>query len=192
MTRGVQAALIAVVVVISAMAGHFAGRSMAPDAAPIATVPAREAVAALFALTLPDSAGTPHALAQWQGKIVVVNFWATWCPPCRDEIPAFAAVSRRLAGEQVQFIGLSLDSAENVQAFAQEFDVPYPLLIASYDVLGLVAATGNPSRALPFTLIVDRHGKIRHTELGSLNTAELEGKIHPLLAQDDPSPNTQR
>ncbi len=187
MRRSAQTALIAAVVIVAAVAGHLAGRGMAPD-----TASTKEAAAALFALTLPDSAGASHALAQWRGKIVVINFWATWCPPCREEIPAFAAVSRRLAGEPVQFVGLSLDSAENVRAFAQEFDVPYPLLIASYDVLGLVAAAGNPSQALPFTLIVDRRGEIHHAELGALNTAELEGKIHPLLAQDGSSENTRR
>ena len=121
-------------------------------------------------------------MEQWRGKVIVANFWATWCPPCRKEIPDFAAVSQSLAGEPVQFIGLSIDSADKVRAFKDEFKVPYPLLIAGPEVLTLAAGFGNEARALPFTLIIDRDGTVRHIKLGTLKREELEGKIRALLA----------
>ncbi len=196
MKQGMRYALAAAVALTAATAGHLTARALAPESPPQDAAPnhpgQKEALATLLALTLPDSAGSPQALAQWRGKTLVLNFWATWCPPCRDEIPDFAAASRRLAGEPVQFIGLSMDSAENVRAFTQDVDVPYPLLIASSDVLGLAAAFGNPSRALPFTLIIGPGGDVRHTRLGPLNAVELEGKIRPLLASRDTADTTPR
>lgn len=182
MPRALQYALIAAVAILAAIAGHFAAREMKPTTPTAAATADPSAAAELLALQLPDTAGNPQALAQWRGKIVVVNFWATWCPPCRKEIPDFAAAARNFAAEPVQFVGLSIDSAEAVQSFAREFDVPYPLLIASPQVLGLAARFGNAAQALPFTVILDRNGEVRHVKLGTLNLAELEGKIRSLLA----------
>lgn len=181
MRRTTQFALIAAVAALAAGAGYFAYHK---TQAPAAEVPAEVAAATaeLFALQLPDAGGTPQAMSQWRGKVVVVNFWATWCPPCRKEIPDFVASSRTFADAPVQFVGLSIDTPDSVQSFAREFDVPYPLLIASPQVLGLAAHFGNASQGLPFTLIADREGRIRHVKLGTLNRAELEGKIRSLLA----------
>ena len=82
----------------------------------------------------------------------------------------------------MQFIGLSIDSVDKVRAFKDEFKVPYPLLIAGPEVLTLAAGFGNEARALPFTLIIDRDGTVRHIKLGTLKREELEGKIRALLA----------
>lgn len=182
MPRTLQYALIATVAILAAIAGHFAAREMKPTTPTAAATADPSAAAELLALQLPDTEGNPQALAQWRGKVVVVNFWATWCPPCRKEIPDFAAAARSFSAEPVQFVGLSIDSAEAVQTFAREFDVPYPLLIASPQVLGLAARFGNTAQALPFTVILDRNGEVRHVKLGTLNLAELEGKIRSLLA----------
>ena len=182
MKRGLQTALIVVVALVAGAGGYLANRSGQLST----TIQARdiplEAVNALLALSLPDTEGQPQALEQWRGKIIVANFWATWCPPCRKEIPDFAAASQTLSGEPVQFIGLSIDSLDKVRAFKDEFTVPYPLLIAGPEVLALAAGFGNDARALPFTLIIDRDGKVRHIKLGTLKREELEGKIRALLA----------
>ena len=142
----------------------------------------REAGADLPAITFTDADGKATTPADFAGQGLVINLWATWCPPCRKEIPDFAAASQSLAGEPVQFIGLSIDSADKVRAFRDEFKVPYPLLIAGPEVLTLAAGFGNEARALPFTLIIDRDGKVRHIKLGTLKREELEGKIRALLA----------
>lgn len=180
MTRSARIALVAAVATIAAAAGFFVNRQMAPANAPSQVV-SQETVDALFALRLPDTDGKEQALAQWRGKVVVVNFWATWCPPCRKEIPDFSAASRALAEQPVQFVGLSVDDADKVRAFDQELDIPYPLLIASPQVLSLAAGFGNQAQALPFTVIFDREGKVRHVKLGTLKRDDLEGRIRALL-----------
>lgn len=180
MNRYVQYALIAVVAGIAAAAGFAINRSA--TRAPVDTAATASAATALFALELPDTAGNMQAIGQWRDKVLVANFWATWCPPCRKEIPDFAAASRSFAGAPVQFVGLSIDSAEKVKAFQAEFEVPYPLLIGTPQVLGLAAGFGNAAQGLPFTVIIDREGVVRHIKLGTLKQDELEGKIRALLA----------
>lgn len=181
MKRKLQTLLIVAVAVAAGIGGYFANRSQSTLSTQTGDIPL-ETVNALLALSLADTEGQPQALEQWRGKVIVANFWATWCPPCRKEIPDFAAVSQSLAGEPVQFIGLSIDSADKVRAFKDEFKVPYPLLIAGPEVLTLAAGFGNAARALPFTLIIDRDGTVRHIKLGTLKREELEGKIRALLA----------
>lgn len=139
------------------------------------------AVEALFALRLPDSEDREQTLAQWRGKVLVVNFWATWCPPCRKEIPDFSALSQELAGAGVQFVGLSIDEAAAVREFDERFKVPYPLLIAAPDVLGLSTRFGNASQGLPFTVLIDRQGRVRYTRLGLVQREVLEQQLHALL-----------
>lgn len=182
MNRYAQYALIAAVAAIAAVAGYATSRNAA-TAAPAETAASSAATAALLALTLPDTTGELQAIEQWRGKVIVANFWATWCPPCRKEIPDFAAASRSFADAPVQFVGLSIDSADKVRAFETEFEVPYPLLIASPQVLGLASGFGNAAQGLPFTVIIDRGGVVRHIKLGTLNQSELEGKIRALLAE---------
>lgn len=152
----------------------------AAEAASAATVPA-DAGQTLMTLTLPDADGNGQALAQWRDKVLVVNFWATWCPPCLKEIPDFAAVSRRYQDQAVQFVGVSIDTADNVRRFSTEHNVPYPLLIGTSDTLRLAAQFGNAAQALPFTVILKPGGTIDYIKLGVLNEAELERKIQALL-----------
>jgi len=138
---------------------------------------------ALMALTLPDIAGSEQKLSQWREKVLVVNFWATWCAPCRKEIPAFAALSRHYAAQPVQFVGVSIDSSDNVERFREEHAVPYPLLIGSARTLAIAAQLGNTTRALPFTVILNRQGAIDHIQLGVLEEAALRQRIDTLLAE---------
>ncbi|NMG46053.1 redoxin family protein [Aromatoleum toluvorans] len=174
--------LIVAVAAIAALGGYLAQRSIAPSPATGAPQVARDAGAPILALNLPDSKGANQALAQWRGKVLVVNFWATWCPPCLREIPEFSAVSRRFADAPVQFVGIGIDQPDNVRKFAEENKVPYPLLIAPLETLAVTSALGNSSQALPFTAIFDRQGELDFVKLGTLNEAELEGKIRALLA----------
>lgn len=137
---------------------------------------------ALMALRLPDADGTEHSLSDWQGQVLVVNFWATWCPPCIKEIPEFSAASRHYAGQAVQFVGLSIDTADNVRKFRDRFEVPYPLLIGGNDTLQLATEFGNAARALPFTVFVGPDGQLRDVKLGMLNERELRQRIDALLS----------
>lgn len=183
MKRPTQILLIAAVAVGAAAAGYLTRQGLSePDsAARLDPATAEHAGTALMALELPDLDGHPQALEQWRGNVLVVNFWATWCPPCIKEIPEFSAVSRRHADAPVRFVGISIDQAEAVRRFQRDFEVPYPLLIGTPNTLTMAKSFGNSVQALPFTVILDQAGEVRHIKLGTLNEAELEGKIRALL-----------
>src|SRR5208283_4468018 len=121
---------------------------------------------ALLALSLPDTQGTAQPLRQWRGKVLVVNFWATWCEPCREEMPEFVRAQRELGPQGVQFVGIAVDNPDKVARFAKELDLNYPALIGGYDAVDLSKPLGNRLLALPFTVILSRDGHIAHTHVG--------------------------
>lgn len=136
---------------------------------------------ALMALTLPDGAGRPQAMSQWQGKVVVVNFWATWCVPCRKEMPDFIRAQNAYGAKGLQIVGIAVDNADKVQQFAKELDLNYPALIGGYEAMDLSRTLGNKLVALPFTLILDRQGKVAYTHLGPVEPDQFRNVITKLL-----------
>lgn len=172
------ALLVAVVGLLSASGGlYFADRKSAlPQAAP-------DAAARLLALQLPDLDNRPQSLAQWKGQVLVVNFWATWCPPCRKEIPEFVALSEKFQDKGVQFVGISIDDADKVRAFRREEKVSYPLLIGTLETMDFADHFGNRAKGLPFTVILDREGRLHHVKLGTLPGPELEASLTSALAK---------
>jgi thiol-disulfide isomerase/thioredoxin len=133
--------------------------------------------------TLPDLDGKNRRLNEWKGKVIVLNFWATWCPPCREEIPLFIDLQKRRAAEGVQLIGLAIDNQEAVAAYQKSAGINYPLLIGGEDAgMELIGRYGNRMGSLPFTAIIDRNGAIVARKLGAFDRAELESLIDPLLA----------
>jgi thiol-disulfide isomerase/thioredoxin len=132
---------------------------------------------AILALRLPDPHGKIEALEQWRGKVLVVNFWATWCAPCREEIPMFIKLQDRYRERGVQFVGISIDQPDKTAQFAKEFGMNYPVLIGGFDVMDKTREIGNRTRGLPFTLLFGRNGMINGSELGGLRREKLE----PLL-----------
>lgn len=135
----------------------------------------------LLTLSLPDTAGREQSLGQWKGKVLVVNFWATWCAPCREEMPEFVKAQRELGPKGLQFVGIAIDQRDKVVEFVQELDVNYPALIGGFDAMELSRAMGNSLMALPFTVIVDRDGRVAHTQLGPLKPAQLRAIVGNLL-----------
>lgn len=143
---------------------------------------AADSVGKLTDLVVATPEGQAAPLSQWAGKVRVVNFWATWCPPCREEMPEFSRMQEKLAGKGVQFIGIGIDTPENILNFQKSNPVSYPLLLGSYDVLKLTVELGNKSSALPFTVILDRNGSVAHSKTGKLSEAELEALLKPLYS----------
>lgn len=137
--------------------------------------------AALMGVTLPDASGVPQALAQWKGKVLVVNFWATWCTPCRDEMPEFVTAQRELGARGLQFVGIAVDEPDKVRRFADEIGLNYPALIGGFGAVELSRTLGNRLGGLPFTVVVDRAGRIAHVQLGPLPDTRLRGIVAQLL-----------
>jgi thiol-disulfide isomerase/thioredoxin len=121
---------------------------------------------------LPDLDGQPQALAQWHGKRVLLNFWATWCAPCREEMPALAEAQRRY-GAKVQVVGIAIDDPVAVRAYLKKTPVNYPVLIglgAEHDPTMLF---GDTRGALPYSVLVGPDGRIKGTHLGKLDERQL-------------------
>ncbi len=138
-------------------------------------------VAQLMAASLPDMDSKSQSLAQWQGKVMVVNFWATWCPPCLEEIPAFVRMQEKFGNQGLQFVGIAIDNAAKVREFAEKYQMNYPVLIGEADAIELARVTGNERGGLPFTVIVDRKGRLIGTELGGLTEEKLTAIIRPAM-----------
>lgn len=172
MNRAAYLFLVLVVALGAALAGYrFSGGDAADAAAP------RGDAGRLLGLTLPDLENRPQALAQWRGQVLVVNYWATWCPPCRREMPAFARLARKYADRGVRFVGIAIDDADKVRAYARATDIPYALLMGDNATLDLTAPMGNPTLALPFTVVLDRQGGTVFRQPGLVNEAELEAVL---------------
>ena len=137
--------------------------------------------AMVFGVTLPDTTGSQQSIAQWKGKVLVVNFWATWCVPCREEMPEFVKAQREFGDRGVQFVGIAVDDVAKVRDFAAELSLNYPALIGGFGAIELSKALGNRLAALPYTVVIDRAGRISRAHLGALKPAELRNVITPLL-----------
>jgi thiol-disulfide isomerase/thioredoxin len=137
--------------------------------------------AELFSTSLPDENGTSQALSQWKGKIIVLNFWATWCPPCREEMPELSALNREYQDKNVIVIGIALDEIDLIKAFNQENNISYPLLAAEETGSNLSFNLGNDKSALPFTIIIKPDGTIANTYFGRITKALLEETLVKLI-----------
>lgn len=142
---------------------------------------AAAATPSVLAASIADLNGTPRALEEWRGKVVVINFWATWCPPCLKEMPAFVRLQDRYGARGLQFVGIALDSREEVAKFVEQHGIDFPILVGEEDVAAYMQRLGNTIGALPFTVVVDRDGAIRHTHQGEWNEAAADKIIAGLL-----------
>ena len=130
---------------------------------------------------LPDPQGVRHGVSEWDGKVLVMNFWATWCPPCLHEIPMFIALQQRYGSRGVQFLGIAIDDADKVAAFADEVGLNYPTLHGQMDAIEVMSAYGNKSGGLPFTVIISRSGRIVARHPGVLDEVSATALIEELL-----------
>jgi thiol-disulfide isomerase/thioredoxin len=132
-----------------------------------------------FSLT--DIEGKTQDIKQWDGKVIMVNFWATWCPPCRKEIPAFIELQDAYRDKGLAIVGVAIDTKQNVIDFTDPMGVNYPVLIGNQEGISLAKAYGNRYGVLPYTVFIDRSGKIVQTHRNELTFDEAEAIIKPLL-----------
>jgi thiol-disulfide isomerase/thioredoxin len=124
--------------------------------------------------TLGDLTGTRRSIRSWPGKSMIVNFWATWCAPCRREIPLLRELQEQHGGEGFQIVGVAVDIREDVAKFVQEIGIDYPVLIGEQDGLDAVNMFGQGSIGFPFTVFTDNQGRIVLFHLGEIKKAQAD------------------
>jgi peroxiredoxin len=126
--------------------------------------------------------GKTHRLDEWQGKVIMLNFWATWCGPCQYEIPDFVLYQERYASLGLQIIGLGLDRERKLRNVARTLRINYPVLVADpVKNPGLLPQWGNPTQTVPYTVVIDRNGSLKHIHRGRMEGDAFEELVLPLL-----------
>lgn len=151
-------------------------------ASPMApAVPAKPDQQKIPDFSLPDIHGKSRSIREWDGKIIILNFWATWCPPCLRETPLFVELQETYGKQGVQFIGVAIDELQEVRDFIDTYGVNYPILIGAEDAVKISIQYGNRTGVLPFTLIIDRNGRVVLEQMGELTRDVAEQTINKLL-----------
>ena len=182
--------LFGLIGVLFAGIGVYMGMRASSHALPLAGSPAvassaaaknaAPAVSNLFAQSMTDANGGGPGLAQWRGKPIVVNFWATWCGPCVEEMPALSALQAEVALKNVQIVGIGIDSPTNIKQFAAKYKIAYPLYVAGMSGTELSKQFGNQAGSLPYTVLLSADGRVLKTYLGKLKIDELRRDIAAL------------
>ena len=134
----------------------------------------RSGASALLSAAYPDLSGRPRRVLDWKGRVVLCNFWATWCTPCREEMPMLSELRNKYAPKGAEFVGIGIDSEPKILEFARIYPVSYPLLVADAGAIELMRGLGNSGGALPFTVVLDRSGTVAYRHLGTLVRTDLE------------------
>jgi thiol-disulfide isomerase/thioredoxin len=137
--------------------------------------------APLFAASFPNEIGQPQALQQYAGKTVVLNFWATWCEPCREEMPELSQLHDAYKDKNLVVLGLAVDDVAAISAFAKETKVSYPLFAADMQGMAIATGLGNDKSVLPYTVIIKADGSVVKTYLGRVTKPLLEETLLNLL-----------
>ncbi len=173
-------ALLAVLLVASSAAGFYLYQQVyGPTARPVEvpTPPAPEPAAAvpvelLPSFSLPDMDGNPRSVDEWRGRPLLINFWATWCPPCREEMPLLIDLQNEFESIDLQVIGIAVDEPAPVRRFAEQIGVNYPLLVGEQESIDVAEALGLDVFALPITVLANAAGEIVSVHMGELHRDE--------------------
>ncbi|MGD8574736.1 MAG: TlpA disulfide reductase family protein [Gammaproteobacteria bacterium] len=155
--------------------------STQPVAAPR---PARHLVARRPDFAMPDLSGVSRDISEWDGKAVLVNFWATWCGPCRKEIPLLIKTQKQLGGQGLQVIGIAVDDPKAVHDFASHrVEFNYPVLVGEDEAMAVAHRFGTDLVGLPYSILIDRQGNVVAAHAGELDPATLDRFLRPVLSQ---------
>lgn len=178
-------ARLLIVLVLSVLSGWFLLQQFSSKAPPETSASAPTEVVnfdhnAMMNMSFKDMNGDPQSLKKWQGKVIVLNFWATWCPPCREEMPELSEMQKQYQQKNVVIVGLSTEDFDTTQAFMRSSRVSYPILAGDLEAMRLAESLGNDRGILPYTVILDEKGAVVKPFFGRVNQQLLEKTILPL------------
>jgi thiol-disulfide isomerase/thioredoxin len=137
--------------------------------------------------------GKPHTLDEWHGKLLLVNFWATWCSPCLAEIPDLLKLEKQYGGRGFQIVGPAVDDPDQVRGMVAQLGIDYPVLVGSPDqLIGIMEKLGNAQGALPYSLLVGPDGLVVYRQLGAFSKGELAALIEGHLPGAAPAASNAR
>ena len=165
------ALLILIALLFTGIGSYFGWKQLEP------TTPADAAVTSLMATSLPDAQGQTQTMAQWKGKILLINFWATWCPPCVAEMPELVELQADMKDKNLQIVGIGIDSPSNIKEFLSTYKISYPVLIAGMSGTELSRLLGNQAGGLPFTVLIGADGQVKKTYLGRLDMKKVRADL---------------
>ena len=139
------------------------------------------AVKAFLANSWQTPDGKTVETQKWQGKVLVVNFWASWCPPCVEEMPALDKLQQEFLQQNVLFVGIGIDSPSNIREFLSKTPVSYPIVIGGLEGSNLSKQMGNSQGALPYTIIINAKGKASYSKLGKISEDDVRSAIKSAL-----------
>ncbi len=165
---------IVIAVLFTAIGLYFGAKRFQP--AP----PADTAVGALMQLSLKDAQDRSRKMSEWKGKILLLNFWASWCAPCVEEMPELVMLQTDWSDKNLQIIGIGIDSPANIRQFAQNHKITYPLLLGGLEGTELSRQFGNDAGGLPFTVLIAPDGTVRKTYMGRLDLEKVRADLASL------------
>jgi thiol-disulfide isomerase/thioredoxin len=193
MNKNVAIAIALTIIFVAGVAGYFVTAGTQQEFDPAASLPSEKSlpappeVAATLDFSLGDIDGNIRKLSEWQGKGRLVNFWATWCAPCRREIPLLKRTQEEHGAGNVQVIGIAVDFLEDVRAYAEEVQFNYPILVGQEDAMAAAEASGIEFIGLPFTLIMAPSGELLNTHIGEIVEAHIDKILGVFDALEDGS-----
>jgi len=152
-----------------------------PDSEMINQSHSRQMAVKRMDFTLSDLEGQQQNISRWDKHVILINFWATWCPPCQKEIPDFVDVYNEYREQGFTIIGIGIDDREHIADFVETLGVNYPILVGEKDAMRVSYQYGNRHGALPYSVIIDKKGMIRYKKAGLISRNQLVSLIEPLL-----------
>jgi len=174
--------LIPAVAGIALVAGILVARFYHSDSNPVPSAAGQTAMPTeMVDFSLPDTEGKVHDIKEWRGKIIVLNFWATWCPPCRAEVPLFVDTQTKFKKDGLVIVGVAIDKRQDVANFIDSYFINYPVLVSDQDNTELMARYGNRIATLPYSVVMDRKGRVIETHAGAYKKDQLHGVLNKIL-----------